>query len=837
MPSRYNLPHIDIFAFAAAQEYVGEGTFGSSAVRIRAEHGRRIQNELNAALAAADKLKPTDDRLAAPTGTFVEVELRRGTPADALDMKTQDIRTGAAKADEANGRTIVLYVPDHARPVLEQILYDYLTGPLSTVGQNPPNKTKVESIEAIRTARLETFWTDDPQALPAGAQDQIWWALWCHRDSEAAIEDVCARLTVRAAAAERRLYFPEIVVIPVLATRSTIELMLFATGAIAELRRANDTPVFFIDDVGGDQHAWTEGLAERIIWPGTDAPAVCMFDTGVNRSHVLIEPAAAESDLHALIKDWGVDDHDDHGHGTSMAGMILHGDLTAVLGDQSERTLTHRLESVKFLPPKGFDANEPQSYGVLTQAAVALPEIQAPQRMRIYCMAITNEDVSGATASAWSAAIDQAAAGRMIADDDDENEEGEESEVGRPKRLIIVSAGNVVAETDYGLMLPQDDYPIEDPAQAWNALTVGGYTDLIDVRDKGYETWTPLVAAGELSPHSRTSVTWPQGLSPFKPEIVMEAGNRAVNPARTDVLTVGSLSLLSTGNDTGRAPLVSFDATSAATAQAARMAAQLAAEHPDYWPETIRAMMIHSAEWTEPMLKALGDMPGKKARYDLVRRFGYGVPSFDRATASALNHLALFSQAEIQPFKIEKGRRFNECHYYTLPIPRDMLEKLDNEIVELKVTLSYFVDPNPGLSANVDAQRYQSHGLRFDLQRKNESLERFKLRVNPSEREDPRRRPASEPVDPRWLLGEDSISAGSLHCDVWTGPAIELLRRDTLCIKPVNGWWRNRASADICNRKSRYALIVTLKARNAALDIYTPIRTIIDIQSVVETQV
>jgi hypothetical protein len=141
------------------------------------------------------------------------------------------------------------------------------------------------------------------------------------------------------------------------------------------------------------------------------------------------------------------------------------------------------------------------------------------------------------------------------------------------------------------------------------------------------------------------------------------------------------------------------------------------------------------------------------------------------------------------------------------------------------------------LSANVDAQRYQSHGLRFDLQRKNESLERFKLRVNPSEREDPRRRPASEPVDPRWLLGEDSISAGSLHCDVWTGPAIELLRRDTLCIKPVNGWWRNRASADICNRKSRYALIVTLKARNAALDIYTPIRTVIDIQSVVETQV
>jgi hypothetical protein len=90
--------------------------------------------------------------------------------------------------------------------------------------------------------------------------------------------------------------------------RATIELMLFATGSIAELRRADDTPVFFTDDVEGDQHAWTDGLAGRIIWPGTDAPAVCMFDTGVNRSHVLIEPALSPGDLYTLDEDWGVDD-------------------------------------------------------------------------------------------------------------------------------------------------------------------------------------------------------------------------------------------------------------------------------------------------------------------------------------------------------------------------------------------------------------------------------------------------------------------------------------------------------------------------------------------------
>lgn len=837
MPSRYNLPHIDIARFAATQDYVGEPGFGNPAVRVREEHGRRLQNELQASLDAAAQVRTADERLPAPTGSLIEVELRRGTEPDALDMKRQGIRAGATKTTLANDRTITLYVPDHARAALETILNDYLGQ--DTDGGNPRNQAKVEAIEAFRMARLESVWTDDPAALPPGAQDQIWWGLWCHRDSEATIEDVCTRLNVRMAATDRRLYFPEIVVIPVYTTRATIELMLFATGAIAEMRRASDNPSFFTDEVVGDQHTWTYDLAQRIVWPGADVPAVCMFDTGVNRGHALIEPALTEDDLHTLNEAWGVDDQHPSGHGTAMAGLILHGDLTAALGDASRRTLHHRLELVKLLPPAPFDPNDPKSYGVLTQAAVALPEIEAPERSRVFCMAVTNENVSGVTASGWSAAIDQAATGRMIGDEEDADDDADAIDE-RPKRLFIVSAGNVVPETDFTRVRSQDEFPVEDPAQAWNALTIGGYTDLVDVRDAGYEAWTPMVAAGELSPHSRTSAMWRQGVAPFKPELVMEAGNRVVNAARTECLTVGSLSLISTGSDMDRAPLVPFDATSAASAQAARMAARLAAQHPDYWPETIRAMMVHSAEWTAPMLTELTATNSKRARCEMVRRFGYGVPDFDRANASALNHVALFAQAEIQPFKSDGGRKFNECHYYTLPIPRGMLETLENQTVELKVTLSYFIEPNPGLAANVDPQRYQSHGLRFDHQRRNKSVARFKLRVNPSERTDPRRRPAgNEPADLRWMLGEDSISAGSLHCDVWTGPAIELLNRDTLCVKPVNGWWRNRASLDICNRKSRYALIVTLKAQNSDIDIYTPVRTSIGlpIPVIVETTI
>ncbi|WP_201724162.1 hypothetical protein, partial [Bradyrhizobium centrolobii] len=88
------------------------------------------------------------------------------------------------------------------------------------------------------------------------------------------------------------------------------------------------------------------------------------------------------------------------------------------------------------------------------------------------------------------------------------------------------------------------------------------------------------------------------------------------------------------------------------------------------------------------------------------------------------------------------------------------------------------------------------------------------------------------------VFGQDSISAGSLPCDIWRGPAIELLGRNMLCVKPVNGWWRDRASTEVCNQQTRYALIVSLKTRNVELDIHTPISALAaTVRVEVETEV
>ena len=77
---------------------------------------------------------------------------------------------------------------------------------------------------------------------------------------------------------------------------------------------------------------------------------------------------------------------------------------------------------------------------------------------------------------------------------------------------------------------------------------------------------------------------------------------------------------------------------------------------------------------------------------------------------------------------------------------------------------------------------------------------------------------ASE-ADPNWDFGEKAIAAGSLHCDTWSGTAVELASRDQLAIYPVMGWWRNRPGQGRYLDTARYALVVTLEAPEAGIDL------------------
>lgn len=570
----------------------------------------------------------------------------------------------------------------------------------------------------------------------------------------------------------------------------------------------------------GDQDGWIDAFVALIDDErGAEAPAVCLLDTGVNRAHPLLSTFLAAGDLHAVREEWGVDDQS--GHGTELAGLALYGDLTHVFQSTARTTLRVGLESVKLLPPAGFPPNAPANLGLVTLQAVALPEITAPQRPRVFCLALGQSEVSGPRASSWSAAIDQAAA-----------DAGEDALAMRHRRLFIIAAGNVPDGLDEAAMEDWDSHEVEDPGQAWNALTVGGVTQKAQISERGRDDWRTAVEVDALSPYSKVSAAWARGVAPVKPEILLEAGNRAVDPAdQSHWSGLDSLSLLTTGRAVTTDPLSTSWATSAAAAQAAGMAAQLLADDPAYWPETIRALLVHSAQWTAPMLAQFRAHPAKADRMRLARRFGYGRADLERARRSRAASLALVSQASVQPFvKDGSNVRMNAYHTYDLPWPRTALATLAEHDVRLRVTLSYFVDPNPNADAPLAPARYRSHGLRFDLRKKGETVAAFQKRINDLAETPDDELDLVEP-DAARLFGAKSVSAGSLHTDEWQCAAADLIDRDRLAVYPVGGWWKASRRPEICDRTARYSLVVTLDAGDTDVDLYAEIQQLIAVEA------
>lgn len=168
-----------------------------------------------------------------------------------------------------------------------------------------------------------------------------------------------------------------------------------------------------------------------------------------------------------------------------------------------------------------------------------------------------------------------------------------------------------------------------------------------------------------------------------------------------------------------------------------------------------------------------------------------------------------------------------DMHLHSLPWPRAELEALGETQVQLRLTLSYFIEPNPGDRGWSRRHRYASHGLRFALKRSPESLPEFRARINGAIEMEEQGLPADVGGDD-WMLGSIR-NLGSIHSDHWRGTGAELARRDAIAIYPVGGWWKEKPNLARYDRQIRYSLIVSIRAAAGAVDIYTPIQTAIPV--------
>lgn len=751
-----------------------------------------------------------------------------GLKLDSLETKDGQIRVINVRVDQ-DVQIATVAVPKEKIEYFVKRFKEY--SEKERKNNNPYHKDLVESISEIRLAALKDYYTDSDNNLPQ-ISETIWWEVWLEGhnddDGESFFREKAQQLGIKLS--KQTVRFPEVIVI--LAHTSFGDWSNFPglLNHLAELRRAKVVPTEFIDLEPVDQAGLINDMLTRIQFPNGNAPAVCILDRGVNRGHPLIQGSLLEEDTQSWNPEWTPADK--YGHGTEMAGIALFGTrLRDWLLNKEKILLDHCLESVKIMPDRG--ENEPPDYGPITVGSMALAETQAPYRNRVFCLAVTADDRDEWLPTLWSASLDQACSGAI-----DEF-----------RRLLFVSAGNLNLKAIPNYPDDNQRASIQDPSQSWNVLTVGAHTEIVWIQHGDLKGWSPLAPKGQLSPRSTTSISWDEQDWPLKPEIVLEGGNYAKDESGF-ASCVDDLSLLTTRlEDTGALLGTTCD-TSPATAQAARMAAIIQSEYPDYWPETIRGLLVHTANWTKEMKKQFprkknnkksGKVPGAR-----LRCYGWGVPNLERALGCTRNIATIIIEDSLIPFKkTEKGKiETNQINVHALPMPKEILNDLGDEEVRMRVTLSYFVEPSPGRKGWKKKHRYASHGLRFNVKRPTESLDEFRQHLSrefwPKSDEDPNKK---EPPDKRdnesrdWVIGEYGQNKGSIHSDWWQGTASQLAESEYIGIYPVTGWWRERPNQHCYDKIARYSLIVSIQTRKEEIELYNAVEQEINIPVEIKTEV
>lgn len=859
--SRFDKPHILIpISYCKNHPFTPRRGGGQTSrppfpVHDRPQHALKLLDELQRAVTPPETPSPLQQELNLEgiiEGDYLEF---RSHPGHSLKLDTLDNNSLkpthtllAVKSIPTNTKDVqaaTVFVTKGSDKVFSRKIDAYLEDALEE-RPKPQNAPFCDSVASIRRAPLRSFWTDEPRKFPSDPTAEVWWEIWLRRTDDLELQrlsSVCDYLGVHLT--EDAFYFRTCIVTAVKASVHQLEQFNIIHDLL-ELRGVPETAKFFMDLKPYEQREWIDDLLERRTLALDDAPAVCILDTGITPKHPLLKKLIDTEDCHAYDRRWGIDEnHADHhkiGHGTNMAGLALYGDLAAASDDRSNFTLRHRLESVKIVCPK--DSLPSTLYPATTKFAVETTTQANSSRNRVFALAISEAFADGSrpngSPSSWSGALDALSngnyreygppsAGQMTIDDT-------LSTFG--PCLFVVAAGNALLKPLSHTSKGEDHSPpshpeyldeevIESPGQAWNALTIGAFTTKTTVRDPDLRHGQLISQSGELSPWSRTSVEYLDAWA-IKPDVVFEGGNGLILDDIRD--QIDDLSLLTTHHELKDQLYTTFGGTSAATALAAKFCAELMAEFPTFWPETIRACVVHSARWTRAM-KERFDATGtdKRPKLPLLRRYGYGVPDLQRALRCAANEVTLIAENTILA---AEDTTLGNIHLYELPWPKEALEKLNTTKVRLRVTLSYFIEPSASRRGEISRYQYASHGLRFDVIPPTGSPEEFHARLNKK----------IENVDydktsdsGNWYLGSNQRNKGCVHSDVYTANGAELATQNVIAIYPIGGWWKHLAATKKLPLKARYSLVVSLETEDEDVDLWTPIKQQISLKVSTDT--
>lgn len=794
----------------ASEEFepVGRGiTHRPSAVPDRVAHAGRLRGDLKKLAVEARTVRVGQLALGVPKaklGVTVAVQSRVGEELvvgeslransrgrQLLNVRRQANVQGARRQDRA-----VFYLSSNALRSLNKALdgYEEWEQPEQdpedileeSVSDPSARRTRsfwlFESTASFRLAKVEDLWTDPLELFPR-EKGAVEWEIWVRASMRAVFEEGVARLGIQITGAATE--FVDIVVYNCVANKASLTKLVERSAAIVELRGASNFIADHQDLPPPDRLRQIAAIATRVVPAPPAAPWVTLLDTGVNPASALLTHSLPPTRCRAVVGAW--DPFDTHGHGSMMAGVALYGDLSDVAATSGQVALETALESVAVFNPASV-VKLPARDAITRAVNLVERNMRHP---RVYCLAATivGEAEDGRPTSS-SGSMDALAYNDGVA-----------------TRLFCVAVGNVVttATTPYQISAYSrlnEEAGIQSPAQALNVLSVGALT-------RKCSGPMPLADDGNLSPRSRTAQAW-DGRR-HKPDIVMEGGNHGIDPGGATSRAHGPDMIATTSNRIDQITLTGD--TSAACAAAARLAARVMARYPALRPETVRGLLVHSAEWTDAMKarhKALisGGMPPRDATAATLDCFGWGIPDEERVFWSAGNAATLIAEDDLLPYEPGSGGsvRLRQMKSFQLPWPETALRSLAGTEIELRCTLSYFIEPDLHSAGLERRQFYPSHGLRFDMQRHGESEEEAQRRRNRAIGGN-----VSMADDAGWLLGWQKRNRGTVHHDVWKGPAYQLVGRRMVNVLPMRGWWAAGRRVQKADVPVRFSLITSIR--------------------------
>jgi len=617
------------------------------------------------------------------------------------------------------------------------------------------------------------------------------------RQLQAALPQVGAVLAAEYVAAERLVLF-------VRASLQQLQQLLELTDCVYEVELSTQElrDWLIVEGAGEPPHEIP------IQAPSADAPSVVVLDTGIAAQHPLLVPVL----LNALsVVPGDPSPADTHGHGTNMSGIGAYDDLGQVITN-GQGAATHWVESARILVAGNVGAAAPgqaQFWPSITQNAVTETEATGPRR-RVFVLAVTAALDDPSRATSWSDAVDRLAFN------------------GGDGRLLVVSIGNA----DYTNVNVLNNYPqqnlterLDDPSQAANALTIGGYT-LRSTPPPQHAAYVPVAPIGALSPHGRCGLV----LRPdaIKPDVVFEAGNVGFDGQ------VGDAALFAGLTTHYQFQTRLFDlmfGTSEAAAHAGWFIGQLLREVDDATAQTIRGLVVHSASWTPAMIQQFSNLDERLAA------FGLGVPELPYALGCLANRATIVIQDTMPNAEIARVQRANPgggfrevdeirryAKVFRVPLPEDLLLEVSDSSVRLRVTLSYFAEPN-----TIRGRTQRGLDLRWDMQGPQESEDQFLQRINRLARGQQRRTDQTSSFD--WELGLRRRSRGTVQSDRWRGTAAYLAGDKLIAVYPALGWWDRREQT----RQSAMPFSLLISVESDGVEIYAPIQATLTVPVEIET--